>query len=142
MENQSIGIIGAVHPWLLKEFDLGQQAYVFELNLSSICVKKQLKFTKISKFPTVKRDISVLIDASVAVKLVMKLIESTAFPLLNNLELFDLYQGEGIDIGKKSLALGLTFQASSSTLTEEEVETVMDRILMALNSEFGATLRK
>jgi phenylalanyl-tRNA synthetase beta chain len=142
LENQSIGIIGALHPVLLKEFDLTQQAYVFELSLSAISVKKPLKFTKISKFPTVKRDISLLIDAQVPVQKVRKLIESEAFPLLNNLELFDLYQGEGIDIEKKSLALGLTFQASSSTLTEEEVETVMKTILMALNSEFGATLRK
>ncbi len=140
--NQAIGIIGALHPLMLKEFDLVQAAYVFELNLSSICVKTPVKFTKISKFPTVKRDISLLVDLNIPVHDITNCIETEASALLDNLELFDLYQGEGIDIEKKSLALGLTFQTSSSTLTEEEVETVMERILTALNSEFGATLRK
>ena len=142
VENQSIGIIGALHPRLIKEIDLSQQAFVFELKLSHISSKKTVKFTKISKFPTVKRDISLLLDKDIAVQNVINVIEKQAQELLCNLELFDLYQGEGIDIEKKSLALGLTFQTSSSTLREEEVETVMDRILMALNSEFGATMRK
>jgi phenylalanyl-tRNA synthetase beta chain len=142
IENQSIGLIGALHPALIKELDLNQHVFVFELKLSEINVKKPLKFTKISKFPTVKRDISLLVDRLIPVQDIINLIKSEASELLTNLELFDLYQGEGIDIEKKSLALGLTFQTSSSTLTEEEIETVMDRILIALKSEFGATLRK
>ena len=142
IENQAIGVIGALHPRLINELDLNQQIFVFELNLSEITSEKSLKFTKISKFPTVKRDISLLVDRLIPVQDIINRIKSEASELLANLELFDLYQGEGIDIEKKSLALGLTFQTSSSTLTEEEVETVLDRILMALNSEFGATLRK
>jgi phenylalanyl-tRNA synthetase beta chain len=142
IENQPIGIIGALHPLLLKEFGLTQGAYVFELQLSEISAKKPVKFAKISKFPVVKRDISLLVEQKIPVHDIINRIESESIELLSNLELFDLYQGEGIDLGKKSLALGLTFQRSSSTLTEEEVESVMVRILRALNSEFGATLRE
>ncbi len=142
IENQSVGLMGALHPSLLKEFDLPQTAHVFELELSKITAKKILKYTKISKFPTVKRDISLLVDRDIAIDKIISCIESEALELLNNLELFDLYQGEGIDIEKKSLALGLTFQGSSSTLRDEEVESVMLRILAALHSEFGATLRE
>ena len=82
-----------------------------------------------------------LIDKDISLSEVQKCIREVADSLLSNLELFDLYQGEGIDLGKKSLALGLTFQASSSTLTEEEVGSVIDRIVNTLHSEFGATLR-
>jgi len=142
IENQSIGLMGALHPKILKEFDLKQATYVFELELSRISAKKPVKFTKISKFPIIKRDISLLIDRDIPVNRVMNCIESEASGLLRNLELFDLYEGEGIDIEKKSLALGLTFQGSSSTLRDEEVESVIARILTALYSEFGATLRE
>jgi len=142
IKNQLIGIIGALQPMLLREYDLTQPAYVFELYLSRISAKKRVKFTKISKFPVVKRDISLLIEQKIPVYEVINCIKNEAQTLLCNLELFDLYQGEGIDLGKKSLALGLTFQTSSSTLTEEEVESVMTRIVSALYSEFGATLRE
>jgi phenylalanyl-tRNA synthetase beta chain len=141
-KNQLIGIAGALHPLLMKEFDLNQAVFLFELDLSLISAKKAVKFTKPSKFPIVKRDISVLVEKEVVVDELLKCIKSEANELLSNLELFDLYRGEGIDIEKKSLALGLTFQTSSSTLTEEEVESVMDKILKALYSEFGATLRE
>jgi len=142
INNQLIGYAGALHPSLMKEYDLVHPAFIFELDLLSISSKNRLKFTKISKFPTVKRDISLLIDREIPVARVMKCIKSEAKALLTNLELFDLYRGEGIDIEKKSLALGLTFQTSSSTLREEEVEGVMRSILAALYSEFGATLRE
>ncbi len=101
-----------------------------------------LSNTKLSKFPSTRRDISIAVNREVLVEEIIKNIKSTAFGLLNNLELFDVYQGEGIDIGKKSLALGLTFQGSSSTLTDEEAEAMLDKILTALHSEFGATLRE
>ncbi|MFT5134373.1 MAG: phenylalanyl-tRNA synthetase beta chain [Gammaproteobacteria bacterium] len=142
IKNQLIGMIGALHPRLMKAFDLRLPTFVFELDLSQISLKKAIKFTKTSKFPIVKRDISILVEQQIPVFAVMNCIKKESKELLNNLELFDLYQGEGIDLEKKSLALGLTFQKSSSTLTEEEVESVMVRILNALFSEFGATLRE
>ncbi len=142
IENQLIGLVGAIHPETLTRYGLSQATFFFELDLSLISEKKPVKFEKFSKYPGVKRDISVLIEEEIAVDRVLTCIKSEAKSLLHNLELFDLYQGEGIDLGKKSLALGLTFQTSSSTLTEEEVGSVMSRIMSALYSEFGATLRE
>ena len=72
----------------------------------------------------------------------MKCARNEGSDLLTNLELFDVYQGEGIEKGKKSLALGLTFQATSSTLKDEEVETIMENVIDGLHNKFGAKLRE
>lgn len=100
------------------------------------------KFKKISKFPAVKRDLAIVLDEGIPAARVLECIRSGAPEYLINLQLFDVYQGEGIDLGKKSLALGLTFQGSSSTLTEADIEAVMGDILARLGQEIGATLRE
>ena len=101
-----------------------------------------MKYQPISRFPSIKRDISVVLDAVVPYRDVVECVKTDATDLLNNLELFDLYQGEGIEKGKKSLALGLTFRATSSTLKDEEVETIMGNIIDGLHNKFGAKLRE
>ena len=141
LENQVIGCVGSIHPALAEDYGLTEPVLVFELNLSLISSKSLPKYEKFSKFPSVRRDISVLIEKHISLSEVQKCIREVADSLLSNLELFDLYQGEGIDPMKKSLALGLTFQASSSTLTEEEVERVLSQVLDTLYKKFGATLR-
>ena len=142
LDNQVIGYCGELHPRLIQRFDLPHPAYVFELNIADLSTKMPVEFQKISKFPAVKRDISVVLDRKIAVADVLARIHATASDSLNNLELFDVYHGEGIDILKKSLALGLTFQASSSTLTDEEVEGEVEKIVSTLRSEFGGKLRE
>ncbi|MCZ6525604.1 MAG: phenylalanine--tRNA ligase subunit beta [Gammaproteobacteria bacterium] len=141
-ENQVVGLMGSIHPAILTDLDIAQPTFVFELYLSRISGKSTVKFTKLTKFPSIRRDIAILVDDDVAVSDILKCIESCSSKWLDNLELFDVYQGEGIDIEKKSLALGLTFQRSSSTLVDEEVEGMMRNIIYTLHSEFGATLRE
>ena len=141
-ENHVVGLMGSIHPAILTDLDIAQPTFVFELYLSRISVKSTVKFTKLTKFPSIRRDIAILVDDDVAVSDILKCIESCSSKWLDNLELFDVYQGEGIDIEKKSLALGLTFQRSSSTLIDEEVEGMMRNIIHTLHSEFGATLRE
>jgi phenylalanyl-tRNA synthetase beta chain len=97
---------------------------------------------KISKYPSIRRDISIIITEDIQVADVMKCVKNAASDLVNNLELFDVYRGEGIDSGKKSLALGLTFQKSSSTLTDEEADIAVGNVLQALYKQFGAILRE
>lgn len=140
--NQLIGVMGAIHPEILKVLDIPNDVYVFELYLSRISPKIRVKFTKLSKFPSIRRDISILLDESIPVAQVFLTIIKCTSQLLENLELFDVYQGEGIDLEKKSLALGLTFQGTSSTLTDKIVEEQVQKVLTALNTEFGATLRE
>ena len=141
-ENQPIGHAGAIHPVIQSSLDLVQTPYVFELHVQCISKKIAAKYRKISKFPTVKRDISIVIGAEITMQQVLNCIRKAGSETLINLELFDVYQGEGIDLGKKSVALGLTFQGSSSTLTDEDVEANMGEILSRLRSEVGGVLRE
>ena len=142
LDNQSIGILGAVHPGILKDLDIVQTVYVFELNLTAFSKKITPRYRKLSKFPSIRRDLSIVLDRRISAAEVLKCVRSSASVLLENLELFDLYMGEGIDIEKKSLALGLTFQGTSSTLIDKEVDDLVRSILHALQSQFGATLRE
>lgn len=141
-QNQVVGLYGAIHPRIMHTMDLAHPVYVFEIDFHCISVKVKRKYRKISKFPSVRRDISILVDRDIPLKNLVKTIKTASPELLYNLELFDVYHGEGIDILKKSLALGLTFQASSSTLTDQEVEGEVEKILSTLGSEHGSKLRE
>ncbi len=135
-------MVGELHPQLQDRFDIPHPVSVFEVDLSRISSKSRLKYRKLSKFPSIRRDISIIVDESIAVSEIMEAIRQSEPEILSNLQLFDLYQGEGIDPGKKSLSLALTFQRSSSTLTDEEADTVVNSVLKMLHKQFGAILRE
>ena len=141
-ENQTIGLVGALHPTLQLSFELPMQTYLFELHIDRSSCKITARYKQLSKFPVVKRDLAVVVSATIPVDCVVRCIREAVPNDLINLELFDVYQGEGIDLGKKSLALGLTFQRSSITLTDEMVESSMGKILSKLHKELGGTLRE
>jgi len=140
--NQQVGIIGALHPSVQKALGLAKETFVFECELENISTQMTAKYQKISKFPSVQRDISITVAEETPIAEIMVLIGKTTPDVLYNLELFDVYRGEAIDLGKKSLALGLTFQRTSSTLTDDEVESAVGSILEGLRNEFGALLRE
>ncbi|RKZ44406.1 MAG: phenylalanine--tRNA ligase subunit beta, partial [Gammaproteobacteria bacterium] len=141
-DNQELGFIGALHPSVQKKLGLTKEAFVFEIELENISKHITAKYQKISKFPSVQRDISIMVAEETSIAEIMDLIGKTTPDVLYNLELFDVYRGEAIDLGKKSLALGLTFQRTSSTLTDDEVESAVGSILEGLRKEFGASLRE
>jgi phenylalanyl-tRNA synthetase beta chain len=95
----------------------------------------------LSRYPEVRRDIAIIVDQGVKAADIEASVEKTADESLQNLKLFDVYQGKGIESNRKSLALGLTFQHPSRTLTDEEINNFMDEIVAALEVEFGARLR-
>ena len=142
VNNMKIGYIGMLHPTISRQLSISQPAFLFQLNLERILAKKSMEFTNISKFPSIKRDISVVVEDTVAVAELIDTIRKTSNEVLINLELFDVYRGEGIDSGKKSLALCLTFQRSSSTLTDEEADVAISNILKSLHENYGAILRE
>ncbi len=142
IDNQIVGCYGALHPELQLKLEITQSVFLFELGISRLSQQIDTKYQKLSKFPAVRRDLAVVLEENIPVDEVLECIENMATDMLYNLELFDVYQGEGIDIGKKSLALGLTFQRSSSTLTDGEVEAIVGEILGKLRNQFGATLRE
>jgi phenylalanyl-tRNA synthetase beta chain len=115
---------------------------VFEFNIKNSLKQEKSRYAKISKYPSVKRDISILVDEKIPLTDIINCINNGATELLTNLELFDVYQGEGIEKEKKSLALGLTFQATSSTLMDEEVESIMAKVIDGLHNNFCAKLRE
>lgn len=137
----TIGKMGKIHPLTAESLDLPAELYLFELQLSAAPADTHGSYVPVPRFPSVRRDISVVVDTQTPAATVIAVAEEAAGSLVADLQLFDLYAGEGIDSGKKSLALGLTFQASSSTLTDEEVDAVMVSILDALKDRLGAKLR-
>lgn len=141
IDDVKAGYFGQLHPKIAAKLDFKESVYLFDLEVKYLNKKNVVKFQPVSKFPSVKRDISIIIDEEIPLSEVTTFIKNNATEVLSNLELFDVYQGEGIEKKKKSLALGLTFQVTSSTLTDEEVESIIGNILDGLFNKFGAKLR-
>ena len=130
VNNDIVGIIGKVHPEITKE-----DVFVMEINLDKLLAKKtgKMKYKEISKYPTVKKDISILVDKSVTSNDIAVAIKKSAGSLLLNTEVFDVYTGKGIEEGKKSLAYSLTFGTNDRTLTDEEINKVLEKIIERLS---------
>jgi phenylalanyl-tRNA synthetase beta chain len=140
-DGETIGLIGMLHPGVAQELGVEQPVLLGQLNLDTITTARLPHFTVLSRFPAIRRDISVVVDRDVSAAQLMSCIASAAPETLKNLQLFDLYQGEGIDPMKKSVTLGLTFQGTSSTLMDEEVDAYLEKILSELRQRLGASLR-
>ena len=139
VNNEIVGIIGKLHPTITKE-----NIYVLEINLTDLLNKKtgKMKYKEISKFPNVKKDLAIVIDKKITSKEVEEVIKKAGGSLLTKLELFDLYTGQNIDENKKSLAYSLTFENKAKTLTDEEINKVLENIIEMLDKKLGGTLRK
>lgn len=141
LNGTDVGYIGAIHPELQKKMNLSQNVYLFEIKLSAVSVAKIPTFTAMSKYPEIRRDLAILVARDVEAASVLESVRSVVGEELINLTLFDIYEGKGIDLKEKSLALGLTYQHSSRTLNEMEVNESIERVVEQLRSSFGATLR-
>ena len=137
-----IGRLGALHPRLQKLLGLSQSVYLFEINMKYIELGEIPAFKPLSKFPAIRRDIAVVMDEAITAQAVHNCIKDVAGQTLSKFELFDVYRGEGIDSGRKSLALGLTLQDLSRTLTDTDVDKELNKIIDVLNQRLGATLRE
>ena len=137
-----IGLIGELHPEILKKTGLENSVILFELELDPLRTAVVPEFREISRFPAVRRDLAIIVREEVAAQAVLDCVRSATGGFLVNLELFDEYRGEGIDSGRKSLALGLTFQDTSRTLNDKDVELAVGRVITALGTQFDARLRQ
>lgn len=142
LDDQPVGWMGLVHPAVEKQLDLAGKTYAFELDISPISSAKVPKFEEISKFPANRRDLALLVDKSISADEVADCIKKSGPTFLRELKLFDVYEGERIDSSRKSLAIGLTLQEQSRTLTDEEVDSAIAGILRSLQEKLGATLRE
>ncbi|OGI40127.1 MAG: phenylalanine--tRNA ligase subunit beta [Candidatus Muproteobacteria bacterium RBG_16_62_13] len=140
-QNQ-IGQMGVLHPALKTSLKLDGDVLLFEALLEPFLTPFAPKFSELSKYPSIRRDIAVVVGLDIALQKVLDIIKVEAGYLLIDLQLFDEYRGKGIDSGRKSLALGLTLQDSSRTLKDSDVEGVIQRVVSALESRLGAKLRQ
>ncbi len=136
-----LGVFGELHPEVLAKFDITEAVNLFEIDLIALIpfATGNKMYQTIPRFPAVVRDIALSVDAGITHQRVLDNLKS--FPLVQKVALFDVYSGEQIPRGKKSLAYRITFQSPTHTLTDKEVDKVQQQILNRLAVEFGATLR-
>ncbi len=135
------GYIGKLHPKTQKEFGLEHTAYVFEIELKRVLARKIPQFNPLSKFPTIRRDLAILVKESVTSTQIVDLIGQTAKHWLNNIVIFDIYRGKGIEPGYKSVAIGFTLQRNDRTFKDAEINKTLDRIIATLQDKLSAVLR-
>ena len=139
VNNDIVGLIGRVHPSLVKE-----AVYIFEIDLDKLLDKKvgKMKYKEYSKFPSVKKDLAVVVDKNTTSGEIATLIKKSGGSSLANIEVFDVYAGKGIEENKKSIAYSLTFEKMDRTLTDEEINESLSKIIDMLEKKLGAELRK
>ena len=138
----AVGWVGAVHPEVVKQLDLGTTAYIFELDLESLLSATIPAFTPVSRYPGIRRDYSFEVDEGVPWETVQNCIRQAAPEYLTEIRLFDIYGGKGVTPGRKSYAIGLILQEISRTLTDVEIQAATTKILAALTENLGVTLRE
>jgi phenylalanyl-tRNA synthetase beta chain len=136
-----IGVVGELHPKVISAFDINGSVYMFELDVEKLLSlsAQSYNFTSPPKYPGVSRDIALLIDDTIAYRQIYDVIKG--FPLVTRISLFDIYQGEQVPAGKKSLAIRILYQTADHTLTDIEIDKIQKNMLDSLKKEFNADLR-
>lgn len=141
LDGKTIGVIGTVHPELERKFGLNGRTIVFEIEWSAINSKVIPEAVALSKFPSNRRDIAVVVDQTIASDDIVDACRVAGGELLKEAKLFDVYVGKGVAEGKKSLAIALTLQSSERTLEEADIAAAVDNIVKVVSEQFSATLR-
>ena len=137
-----VGYVGTIHPQFEKLLGTSGRVVAFELNLNAISQRTLPQAAEISKFPSNRRDIAIVVDESVAVGDILYTIEKFGGNQLVGLNLFDVYRGQGIEPGSKSLAISLTLQSNEKTLEEQQIQSIVNDIVAQLKQQFDASLRE
>lgn len=135
--------LGTVKKSILKHFDIKQEVFYAEFNWDLVIklLSNKIKFTAIPKYPEVRRDFALLVDASVSFESIYKTARQTEKSLLKDINLFDVYEGKNLPEGKKSYAVSFTIQDATKTLTDVQIDKIMSKLQTSFESELGATLR-
>ncbi len=137
-----IGWLGELHPQLVRSLGLSVAPWLFEIEMDRGFISNSLKYKKISKFPSVRRDLAVVVDENIPIALLQENVSVSASGLLSDLRIFDVYRGPGVDSGRKSIALGLILQDSSRTLTDVDADAVVASVVTRLRDVLSATIRE
>lgn len=140
-DGNCIGVIGALHPSIQRKMGLDTVVYQFELDLAAALAAEIPAASELSRYPEVSRDLALVIDESVSSGAISQVVQENAGEFLAGLQIFDVYQGDAVAKGKKSVALGLTWQHPSRTLSDEEINAIISSCINALQEQFNANLR-
>jgi phenylalanyl-tRNA synthetase beta chain len=141
VNNKPIGWLGKLHPKWQQHYNLVKNAFLFELESEFLLATNVASYLEVSKMLPIRRDIAVLVDVDLPVQAIVKSVKAANIHLLQELQLFDVYQGKGIAENKKSLAFLVLMQDTHKTLSDNEADKVMAELLQLLQKEFGAALR-
>jgi len=138
---RTVGRVGVIHPRLAAELDVPASVILFELDLTALEQGRIPQYRPLSRYPAIRRDLALLVDEGTPAQAVLDALFALGVETLKEARLFDVYAGEGLPEGKKSLAIGLRFQHPERTLSDEEIEQTVTRITQHLAERLGATLR-
>ncbi len=140
----TIATLGEVHPEVLDNYMISKRAYLAEVNITKLVKysKSNKKYVEVPKFPAVERDIAIIVDEQIEVGKIEKIIKKKAKKWLEDIQLFDIYKDKKIGENKKSVAYSLVFRDKSKTLSDEEVNQIMEEIIFKLEKDLKAELRK
>lgn len=138
---ENIGVLGMLHPVLEKQLGFETQVFMFELDQELLLNKSTNKFKPLSKYPSVTRDLALIVNEAVSAENIIEAISNTQEATIQDINLFDLYRGVGVEVGYKSVAVSITLQKMSETLTDSEIDAIFNNILQTLTQTIGAKLR-
>ncbi len=140
-KEERLGVVGKLHPVIAKQFDLKRAVYLFEFDADKLLATSAPSATAVSKFPAIRRDVAVIVDDSVSANELIDAVGATSPKLIQGVRIFDIYKGEGIEAGRKSVAIGLILQETSRTLTDDDADAAMAAAVKKLEDKFAAVLR-
>lgn len=141
VDGHAVGYIGKIHPQVQQEIDLDMDAFVFQMDLAPLSERKLPEFTPLSKFPSIRRDLALVVEDSVKAGELLDFIVKNGGNLLTDAHIFDIYKGEHLEPGKKSIALAMTLRHPDKTLEDAEINAVVDKVVSGLAEQYGAALR-
>ena len=140
-EGALLGHLGALHPAIARKLELDTEIFMFELDLDAVQIGELPIASVLSRYPEVSRDLAIVINDSVPAEKILTIVRDNAGEFLTSLRIFDVYQGDAVEKGKKSIALGLTWQHPSRTLSDDEINMIISSCVNVLQEQFNAKLR-
>ncbi len=140
-DNECVGYLGLIHPSIQKKLGLKHAVYLFEIKMSALGIRKLPSYKEVSKYPSIRRDLAIVLDKSISYSDVLASIKKNGGNKIVDEFVFDVYQGANLPDNKKSIAVGIVMQDTEKTLEESEVTTAIDNIVKGLATDLGAVLR-
>ena len=141
INNKIIGFMGSFQPAYLDRLGLSKDIYIFSIELNGLQKNTSSSYKEFSKFPSSSRDFSFVLNKSIASSSIESVIESAAGKFFKDIEIFDVYEGKGIEEEKKSIAISVSWQSIKQTLKDSDIDSAVERIVNSMKKELGGELR-